>query len=51
MAVGRLTWQVQGMTCQSCVRAISGVVGDMAGVVSVDVSLEKEEATAELDLA
>ncbi|KAJ2319069.1 Cu(2+)-transporting P-type ATPase [Coemansia sp. Cherry 401B] len=42
---------VHGMTCQSCVRSITGVLSSMAGVESVDVSLAAEQATVEWDPA
>ena len=35
---------VGGMTCHSCVSLIEGGLGEIAGVESVAVSLEKEEA-------
>ena len=37
--------QVRGMTCQSCVKNIEGVVSDLAGVSNVKVSLDDELAT------
>ncbi|KAJ2817309.1 Cu(2+)-transporting P-type ATPase, partial [Coemansia furcata] len=43
------TWSVQGMTCQSCVRAIKTALGDIPGVLSVDVSLEDERAVVGID--
>ncbi|KAI9284237.1 hypothetical protein BC943DRAFT_325949 [Umbelopsis sp. AD052] len=36
---------VHGMTCQSCVKSIKSALGPKEGIHSVDVSLEKEEAT------
>ncbi|KAJ8660977.1 hypothetical protein O0I10_003199 [Lichtheimia ornata] len=39
------TLPVKGMTCQSCVKSITSVLVDLAGVQSVDVSLEEEQAT------
>jgi copper ion binding protein len=33
------TYQVQGMTCGHCVRAIKGVVGALDGVRSVDAEV------------
>ncbi|XP_062383431.1 copper-transporting ATPase 2 [Sardina pilchardus] len=37
--------RVEGMTCQSCVRSIEGRVGQVPGVVAVQVSLSDKEAT------
>ncbi len=39
-----LQLRVEGMTCQSCVKAIEGRVGDLAGVHTVTVSLEAKAA-------
>ena len=33
------TYDVQGMTCDHCVRSVTEEVGDLEGVTSVDVSL------------
>lgn len=35
-----LTYRVNGMNCNHCVVAVSGEVGRVAGVSSVDVDLE-----------
>ncbi|KAJ1725247.1 Cu(2+)-transporting P-type ATPase [Coemansia erecta] len=43
------TLPVHGMTCQSCVKSITGVVSGMPGVDSVDVSLEENQATVVWD--
>ena len=40
---------IDGMTCQSCVNLIESVVGDMEGVVSVNVSLACKEGTVEFN--
>ena len=40
---------VKGMTCQSCVKHIQGVVSDLAGVSHISVSLDDELATVEFD--
>ncbi|KAJ1890092.1 Cu(2+)-transporting P-type ATPase, partial [Coemansia sp. S17] len=45
----RHTWSVHGMTCQSCVRAIKSALSDVPGVLSVEVSLEDEQAVVEID--
>ncbi|KAI9486042.1 MAG: hypothetical protein EXX96DRAFT_547484 [Benjaminiella poitrasii] len=44
-----LVLPVLGMTCHSCVRAIKNALKDIKGIVSVDVSLENEEATIVYD--
>ncbi|ELU04312.1 hypothetical protein CAPTEDRAFT_32189, partial [Capitella teleta] len=36
---------VEGMTCQSCVKSIEGVVSEKPGVLSIKVSLEDQAAT------
>lgn len=40
---------IQGMKCQSCVRNIEKKVGDMLGVMSIKVDLEKKEGTVQYD--
>ena len=37
--MGELQLRVPGMTCEHCVRTISGSVGDVAGVTAVQVDL------------
>ncbi len=37
------------MSCQGCVKNISGVLGALPGVASVDVSLEAAEAKVAFD--
>ena len=34
------TYHVQGMTCGHCVRSVTEEISEVAGVTSVDVSLE-----------
>jgi copper chaperone len=41
--------KVGGMSCQGCVKNITGVLGAMAGVASADVSLEAAEARVAFD--
>lgn len=36
---------IEGMTCQSCVRNIEGVVGGLSGVESVKVDLANKQGT------
>ena len=40
---------VQGMSCQHCVHAVKSSVSALAGVDSVDVSLEKNQVTVGFD--
>ncbi|KAK1865093.1 hypothetical protein I4F81_007628 [Pyropia yezoensis] len=44
-----LKLRVDGMTCQGCVRKITGVLEAMSGVASAVVSLEEGSATVTLD--
>ncbi|MBL8430106.1 MAG: heavy-metal-associated domain-containing protein [Dechloromonas sp.] len=41
--------KVGGMSCQGCVKNISGVLGGMTGVASAEVSLEAGEAKVAFD--
>jgi copper chaperone CopZ len=45
------TVQVLGMTCNSCVQNIEGVMGDRPGIESIRVSLADEEAVVRYDPA
>jgi copper chaperone len=40
---------VEGMSCQHCVHAVKSSVGALAGVETVDVSLEKKLVTVGFD--
>ena len=42
---------VDGMSCQGCVKSVTGAVTRVPGVTRVDVSLEKKSATVEFDAA
>ena len=44
-----VTMKVTGMTCGGCVSSVKRVVQAVAGVESVDVSLEKGEAVVRYD--
>lgn len=44
-----ITLPVLGMTCQSCVNAITNVLSSKQGVLSVHVDLQQEEATVSYD--
>ena len=41
--------KVGGMSCQGCVKNITGVLSGMPGVASADVSLEAAEARVAFD--
>jgi len=43
------TLNVQGMSCQHCVRAVTSSVSALAGVDMVNVSLEKKLVTVGFD--
>ena len=45
------TIKVSGMSCQGCVRNISGVLSALSGVGSAEVSLEAGEARVAYDPA
>jgi copper chaperone len=49
MAQQTTTLNVNGMSCQHCVHAVKSSVGALAGVRSVDVSLEKKLVTVGFD--
>ena len=38
---------IDGMTCQSCVKLIESTIGELPGVVSIEVSLERREGVVE----
>jgi copper chaperone len=41
--------KIEGMSCQGCVKNITGVLTALSGVVSADVSLEPGEAKVVFD--
>ena len=43
--------KIKGMTCMGCVGSVQRVLGGLAGVDSVDVSLDKAQATLKYDAA
>ena len=47
----KLDLNVDGMSCQHCVHAVKSSVSALAGVATVDVSLEKKLATVSFDPA
>ncbi|MEW4194391.1 copper chaperone CopZ [Bacillus altitudinis] len=44
------TLQVQGMSCGHCVKAVEGNVGELAGVESVTVHLDKGQVEVSFHL-
>lgn len=44
-----VTLSVQGMSCGHCVKAVEGGVGELNGVISVEVSLEDAKVTVAFD--
>ncbi|MBM3396064.1 MAG: heavy-metal-associated domain-containing protein [Betaproteobacteria bacterium] len=45
------TLQVGGMTCQGCVRGVTGALERLSGVLRVQVTLEKGTAVVDYDPA
>ena len=45
----RLVTGVGGMSCQGCVKNVTGVLKALPGVEQVEVSLEAEQATIDYD--
>jgi copper chaperone len=41
--------KVDGMSCEHCVKAVSGAAGGVAGVTSVAVDLDSGDVTLEYD--
>jgi copper ion binding protein len=48
-AVSTTVWNVQGMTCQHCVMAVTEEVSEIAGVTGVVVDLESGAVTVTAD--
>lgn len=46
-----VTLQIEGMTCGGCVRSVTRVLSEMAGVEKADVSLEQSNAVVVFDEA
>ncbi len=40
---------IDGMSCQGCVKNVTGVLQALPGVERVEVSLEKKQATVDFD--
>ncbi len=51
MATEQMVIGVGGMSCQGCVKNVSGVLQALPGVETVEVSLEKAQATLVFDTA
>ncbi|KIL52176.1 copper chaperone CopZ [Jeotgalibacillus soli] len=47
--VEHITLKVEGMSCQHCVKAIEGNVGNVAGVSKVDVHLDQGTVDVEFE--
>jgi len=45
----KVTLNVQGMSCEHCVRAVKGSVGELSGVKNVDVHLAEGKVDVEFD--
>jgi len=43
------TIKIDGMTCMGCVNSVKNVLQEISGVDSVEVSLEKAQATIQYD--
>lgn len=46
-----LSLNIKGMTCGGCVKSVTSVLKNIAGVASVEVSLEQNLATVSYDPA
>lgn len=46
-----LTLNIKGMTCGGCVKSVTSVLKNIAGVSGVEVSLEQNRATISYDPA
>ena len=42
---------IEGMTCEHCVTAVEGIIKEIKGVVSVEVSLDMANAVVEFEKA
>ena len=47
--MARTVLKVGGMSCQGCVKNVTGVLTALAGVSAAEVSLEKSEAVVDYD--
>lgn len=44
-----ITLNIQGMTCGGCVKSVSNVLNELAGVTKAEVSLENHNAVVTFD--
>ena len=49
MTTQTITLNIQGMTCSGCVKSVTNALNQVAGVQSVDVSLDHNNATINFD--
>ena len=49
MTTQTITLNIQGMTCGGCVKSVTNSLNQVAGVQSVDVSLDYNNATISFD--
>ena len=49
MTTQTITLNIQGMTCGGCVKSVTNALNQVAGVQSVDVSLDHNNATISFD--
>lgn len=49
--MSELIMNVDGMTCGGCVKSVTGVLNEMAGVSEAEVSLEAKQARVVYDAA
>lgn len=45
----KIIFNVEGMSCEHCVKSVKGALGELDGVKSVEVSLEEKTVTIEYD--
>jgi copper ion binding protein len=45
----RVTFDVEGMTCQSCVKTTEGVLADLDGIIETKTSLERDQTWIRFD--
>ncbi len=45
----KIVLNVEGMSCEHCVKSIKSALGELDGIKSVDVSLEEKTVTVEYD--
>ena len=49
MTTQTITLNIEGMTCGGCVKSVTNALNQVAGVKSVDVSLDHNSATISFD--